>query len=835
MKRKSIAMALALAMVLTAAPVNMAGAAEDDVLMEEVIGEESVAIQEMSAETAEEMPLGEPTTEMLADEAAVTDISPAGQSTEETEASAGETFIEGIEVVEEGLDNTIELAEGTDLYANAAEVEFGTPIVVEAGQSVVYRMPHYYGCYMFVEAPATVSVELRRVEEDGTAETMTPHDVTEKGTVYFYDEWFEPYLILKNNADTQGVVNVYTDSVSSEDTYEEFYINRGESATMSVKVSHTGEEYFGKLQYQWYECDQSLWQVYSPLTGFDYQPIEGATDSTYTVTNAQHSAYYYCEVRNNYEFLYGPSFHVNVYSNLKVKVDDDDCMYRYVDPGQSVSLAVEASSDLGAGALRYQWYEWISAESKFILIPGATSATFQTPGISRDSYYECHVSDGCNSATGWFELYIRDFSNIPTINEGTVSGTLQADGEAIYKLLPTKTARYDVKKSFSDTVSAVLLDENRIQMSGEYRDDEESEITSYNLIAGKAYYLIIHGDEDEETSSYQIPITVVCEHVPARYLTRTEAGCVTNGSFKAVCANCKSEYEDILNATGQHTYGGWSVAQAPTVLADGVQVRACTACGAQETAPVAKLAPTMSVNVSSIPLKVGQSTTKVKITDLGAGDSVVSWTSSNPKAVKVDASGKITAQKKAGGKSATITVTLASGLTQNVTVKVQKSAVNATKISVPTKKLTLEKGAKYSVVPVITPITTLNKVSYSSSNKKVATVSKNGVITAKKSGKAKITVKCGKKKVTITVTVPKTKPTGITNIPAAKILKKGKSTTLKAKLVPASAEAKITYKSSNKKVATVSSKGKVKAKKKGTAVIKIKAGSIVTTCVITVK
>ena len=68
-----------------------------------------------------------------------------------------------------------------------------------------------------------------------------------------------------------------------------------------------------------------------------------------------------------------------------------------------------------------------------------------------------------------------------------------------------------------------------------------------------------------------------------------------------------------------------------------------------------------------------------------------------------------------------------------------------------------------------------------------------------------------------------------------KILKKGKTLTLKAKLVPTGAEAKVKYKSSNKKVATVSAKGKVKAKKAGTAVITITAGKVKTTCKITVK
>ena len=49
----------------------------------------------------------------------------------------------------------------------------------------------------------------------------------------------------------------------------------------------------------------------------------------------------------------------------------------------------------------------------------------------------------------------------------------------------------------------------------------------------------------------------------------------------------------------------------------------------------------------------------------------------------------------------------------------------------------------------------VEKVTFTSSNKKVATVSKTGKITAKKAGKAKITVKAGKKKVTVNVVVKK--------------------------------------------------------------------------------
>ena len=117
----------------------------------------------------------------------------------------------------------------------------------------------------------------------------------------------------------------------------------------------------------------------------------------------------------------------------------------------------------------------------------------------------------------------------------------------------------------------------------------------------------------------------------------------------------------------------------------------------------------------------------------------------------------------------------------------------------------------------------------------MATVSAKGVIKAKKSGTAKITVKSGSKKFIVTVTVPKTKTTAITGVPESVSIKKGKTYTLKAKAVPKSSEEKFTYRSSNKKVATVSKSGKVKGVKKGTATITIKSGKISVKVTVTVK
>lgn len=153
--------------------------------------------------------------------------------------------------------------------------------------------------------------------------------------------------------------------------------------------------------------------------------------------------------------------------------------------------------------------------------------------------------------------------------------------------------------------------------------------------------------------------------------------------------------------------------------------------------------------------------------------------------------------------------------------------LTAVPVSVQAATVKLNKKSVSVIVTKTVQLKVVNnkkKVKWTTSNKKIATVSKKGVVKGKKPGKATITAKVGKKsykcKVTVKVGLNYTK----------KSLKKGNTLTLKL----LGNSKKVKWSSSKKSVATVTSKGKVKAVNAGSATITAKVGSKKYKCKITV-
>lgn len=225
----------------------------------------------------------------------------------------------------------------------------------------------------------------------------------------------------------------------------------------------------------------------------------------------------------------------------------------------------------------------------------------------------------------------------------------------------------------------------------------------------------------------------------------------TTGLMRYTCQVCgyeKTETIPVIAHTHKYT---WKTTAKATVFRPAKQEGTCSLCGKKQTRNYgSKLKATIKLNVSSLTLRRKQATTKVKVS-MAYGDSIKSWASSNKKIVTVYKNGKIKAGTKTG--TAKITVTLKSGKKATLKVKVQTAKVKTTKISGLKKKLTIKKGKSVTLKPVVSPITSQEKVTYRSSNKKIATVSSKGVVKGRRKGTVTITVKSGKvtKKIKITV------------------------------------------------------------------------------------
>ena len=234
----------------------------------------------------------------------------------------------------------------------------------------------------------------------------------------------------------------------------------------------------------------------------------------------------------------------------------------------------------------------------------------------------------------------------------------------------------------------------------------------------------------------------------------------------------------------------------------------------------------VSLNKSSLSLTVGDSSQLIAtITPEDQNDDIV-WSSNNWSVAQVK-EGAVTAV--AEGK-AEITVTVNSEFSASCTIEVKKKStepetIAPTKITLDKSSVSLSIGKTSTIKATVLPDNATNKtVTWSSANARIATVS-GGKITAVSAGSTTITAKTyNGKSATVKVTVIKpVAATGIKINTQGASIKVGKIYTLTATVLPSNATDKtVTWSSSNKSVATVSSKGVVTGKSSGFATITAK-------------
>lgn len=246
---------------------------------------------------------------------------------------------------------------------------------------------------------------------------------------------------------------------------------------------------------------------------------------------------------------------------------------------------------------------------------------------------------------------------------------------------------------------------------------------------------------------------------------------------------------------------------------------------------VAQRVTKIKLNKSIINLSKKGKTAKLKATvyPTNAYNKSVTWKSNNTKVVTVDKNGKIKAIINKG-------ITYVNAIAKDGSNKRARVLVivgpKVQKITLNKSSVTLSRGAKNRTFQLKKSIknknATYKAVAWNTSNKNIATVNINGKVTIKRRGKVVITArakdgsnKSAKCKITVKQLVTKLSYNGKKQ---AKEVYKNKTIKFAVAVAPSNANNKgLTYSSSNKKVATINSKGVIKGIKAGTVTITAKA------------
>lgn len=257
------------------------------------------------------------------------------------------------------------------------------------------------------------------------------------------------------------------------------------------------------------------------------------------------------------------------------------------------------------------------------------------------------------------------------------------------------------------------------------------------------------------------------------------------------------------------------------------------------TVTVKKVVPT-SVVLDKSKYEVAYGKTlqlKATVYPTNSSDQSLTWTSSNPKYVKVSSTGKVTGLK--AGKTVTITVKTKSGKRVD-TCKVYVGEVDVSGVKLNKTSATLGAGSTLQLKATVSPSTATNqKVKWKSSNEGVVKVSSSGKVTAVANGTA--LVSCitvdGEFVAICKITVKTIEVMGVKLDKSSLSIGVGDSYTLKATIVPENASNQnVVWESTDSSVAKVSSTGKVTGVSGGVCRIRAvtKDGSYIATCIVNV-
>ena len=322
--------------------------------------------------------------------------------------------------------------------------------------------------------------------------------------------------------------------------------------------------------------------------------------------------------------------------------------------------------------------------------------------------------------------------------------------------------------------------------------------TNYYFEKDRSYLIYVWADQKD---AYVIIRRGACQW---QMVTKTEPTCTEDAQYVMECKihnhtySYSSYYEEKGKAYG-HAFSTWKVTKEATCASEGSEERTCARCKEVEKRTIPA---TGEHSYDS-----WKTTRESTVLNMGQQERICS-----------------VCKKKETKSIAKLKATISLNVSGTIPLKTKQTF---------TPKVTMGKGDKV--------------VSWKSSNKKVASVDKNGKVKGLKAGKtATITVQLqsGLKK-SFKVKVQKknvaTKSLKVVNVSTGKkvsskvSLKRKQTLKLATTVSPITSKEKVKYSSSNKKVVSVSSKGVIKAKKKGKATITVKSGKKTYKIKVTVK
>jgi uncharacterized protein YjdB len=279
-------------------------------------------------------------------------------------------------------------------------------------------------------------------------------------------------------------------------------------------------------------------------------------------------------------------------------------------------------------------------------------------------------------------------------------------------------------------------------------EPNDTQITAKTINVGTSYTgNIMYAGRDEGDGGYdQDQYDFYKFSVPANNTTLRLAIIRANSDLE------NGYYISLLNESGSPIGSGIDLTKTPSASVDYTIEKAGIYClkvdgwwgtGYAPTEYTFSLTKTVTPSIT-LPAKASVDkgkTVRIDRTIVGSKESDYKWTSSNTKVATVSETGVVK-----GISAGTAVITARSTKASNLYASTQVTVYQPlTKITLNKTKLTLKKGKKFTLkVKKWTPIDVsakYKKLTYKSSNKKVATVTSKGVIKAKKKGKATITVK----------------------------------------------------------------------------------------------